>query len=127
MVSCHQCSKGFADYEKLALHIMTTKGHRKGRRWAAHYVMINGLSPKNRRDLPERAAENPDKERTEFGDENRQNMRVILSGREKHVIAVCPKCKGNDRVVLPEEYATSVFAWRMGGTLTKLCARCGRY
>ncbi len=124
MPLCNQCQKGFGDYQLLASHIMGTKGHRKGRRWAAKYLMINGLSAKNRSDLPRRVADNPDKVETEFGDENRQNMKRELSGAQKNCITVCPKCKSKDRDVLPVEFAENPVAWRIEGTLARLCSRC---
>ncbi len=124
MPSCNQCHKPCKDYHELATHIVSSKGHKKGRRWATKYLAIHGLSPKNRRDLPKHVADNPDKESTEFGEENRQNRFRELSGREKGVITMCPKCHTKDKERLPTEFTESPVAWRIDGILAKLCERC---
>lgn len=124
MPLCNQCRKVCQDYHELAIHIMSLKSHRRGRRWAGKYLAINSLSPEKRRDLPKRVADNPDKETTEFGDENKANRIRQVSGVEKSVITVCPKCEARNRIQLPIEFAESPAAWRINGILVKLCARC---
>jgi RNase P subunit RPR2 len=121
LVECHSCHTTFQDYKSLAKHIMANKkGHRQGKRWAAKYVMINGLSAKNRTDrqLNGRVA------LTEEQKETRDSLQIELSGNIKRVNTYCPKCKQFSTQSLPVEYTNSERAWRVGSTFVITCERC---
>jgi hypothetical protein len=96
------------------------KGHKAGKHWAAKYIMVNGLSAKNRTDrkLNGRIA------LTDEQKEAKESLVVTLSGRQKRAATICPKCKQSSLQILPVEYADSPFAWRAGKSLVMLCQNC---
>lgn len=120
-VLCHSCNKTFEDYKELALHISANrKGHKKGRKWAAKYIMLNGLSPKNR--FEQRKLGNPlTAEQRAIREDNKR----ILSSDNEYVNTICPKCKKGGRRLLPVEYTKSKTAWRIKSNLVILCQNCG--
>lgn len=121
MPLCHSCNKGFANWDELALHILATKkGHRKGKKWAAKYMALNGLSAK--------AQGKYEFDRTPLTEEDRANKedtRMRLSGITQFETTTCPKCKDRHRISLEAEFATSPVAWRIGGNIAKICQGCG--
>lgn len=121
MTTCHTCHAELADYKELALHISTTKGHRKGKKWAANFLM-----KVNERPEIKKIAVNPDYEPTEFGDENRANAKRELSGDQEYAGTVCPNCRRISRELLPVEFVHSNTAWRIGDKLAVNCGNCRR-
>ena len=121
-VSCHSCHESFADFKELALHISRSKkGHRKGKKWAAKYIMMNGLSSKNRNgDRPVRAA------LTKEQKVNKEDTRRELSGDNEYANTICPHCKRGGRPLLPVEFVGSGVAWRIKDSLVVTCSICGR-
>lgn len=87
--------------------------------------MIHSLSPQNKTEFKGRSADNPDKETTEYGDENRAKMHLILSGQERLMVTICPKCQEKTKTVLPVEFVTNPLTWKVQGIIAKLCLRCG--
>jgi hypothetical protein len=120
MPTCISCHTEFPDYKELALHIMTNrKGHRKGRRWAAKYIMVNGLSSKVKGQKYDRIA------LTEEQKEAKKDCKITISGINKVADTVCPKCSLKLRQLLPVEYVQSPMAWRKDNKLVILCDGCG--
>lgn len=118
--SCHSCDQSFADYGELAKHIAASKkGHRKGKVWAANYLLrTRALDTKKfegRRPL------------TEADKANKASTKLELSGATKDVLAVCPRCHKGHRESLPVEYAESNQAWRQKNCLVLLCRSCKRF
>jgi hypothetical protein len=117
-VRCLSCDKIFEDYQGLALHIIAEKkGHRKGKKWAAKYIsrhIINKRTYDNNGRVPLTAEQKANKEDT----------RRALSGEQRVVETICPKCKVSKRVALEVEYVSSPQAWRIHGKLVKLCVEC---
>ncbi len=122
METCHSCHQSFADFKELALHISKSKkGHRKGKKWAAKYIMMNGLSSKNRNgNRPVRVA------LTEEQKANKEDTRRELSGDNEYATTVCPNCKNRSRPLLPREFAENPVAWRVKDSLVVMCSGCGR-
>ena len=118
-VSCHSCSEAFEDYKELALHIIASKKH-KGKKWAAKYIMINGLSPENRFERKQNGSPLTAEQRV-----SKEDCRRVLSGENEFVNTICPKCKRGGRPLLPVEYVESPVAWRIKDNLVKLCQNCG--
>ena len=119
MELCHSCNKEFADYKELALHISSSKkGHRKGKRWAAKYLL-------RLRALSKRENNYGHSKLTEADKENKRSTIRKLSGESVFVEALCPHCKRKSRQNLPIEYAESKEAWRNKGCLVVLCQSCG--
>ncbi len=119
-VSCFYCDQTFEDFSALAVHIGSSKkGHRKGKRWAAKYLLLNKLSPNAKR---------KDNNRTPLTEEDKANRASLireLSGNKKAMTTYCPKCKGNAHQPVPIEYAESPAAWRTtSGVLIMNCPRC---
>lgn len=126
-VECFYCDFSAPDYQTLATHVSgSKKGHRRGKRWAAKYLMVNGLSFDKRHELPKRVANNPDKEKTAFGDENRANSKRVLSGKTEFARVFCPWCKKHNQRELPVEYTGSQFAWHREQCLVVCCEGCAR-
>jgi predicted HNH restriction endonuclease len=118
-VECHSCHQVFADYGALALHIASSKkGHRKGKRWAAKYLVGNKLRTNrnnhNRTPL------------TEQDRENKRNTVRELSGEIKNVPTVCPQCHQGQHQRLPIEYVKSNTAWKIRSEFVVICNNCGR-
>ena len=122
MVICKSCWDEFADFKELALHISSSKkGHRKGKKWASRYILLNGLSPKNRNgDRPARVA------LTEEQKANKEDTRRELSGDNEYATTVCPNCKNKSRPLLPVEFTNNSIAWKIKGSLVVMCSSCGR-
>jgi hypothetical protein len=120
MPTCISCHAEFPDFKELALHISCSKtGHRKGKRWAAKYIAINGLSAKAKGQKYDRIALTADQK------ESKKDCRVTISGINKVADTVCPKCKLKLRQLLPVEYVQSPMAWRKENRLAILCVGCG--
>ena len=118
-VVCHSCGDFFEDYTELAQHISSAKTkHRKGKKWAAKYLLrVNFLNQK--RDLKPRTP------LTEQQKENRVSTFVELSGQNEIVSTFCSHCKSRTRQALPIEYTRSNTAWRnKQGTLVVSCPTC---
>jgi len=117
MPDCRACGKVCADYKELAVHIAgSRKGHRRGKRWAAKFLLLKG-----KRDKPEY-------DRTPLTDEqkeNRQSTKRVLSGDQRNALCICPKCQQGHRQVLPVEYVESPTAWRINGVLAIRCVAHG--
>lgn len=120
--TCHTCHADFPDFYALALHISKSRaGHRKGKRWAAKYLLINKLSPEAKRDkedygrlpLPENYHE------------NKQSTYRVLSGELVSVVTFCPRCKISRIKLLPVEFTQNPIAWRRNGNIVKICLNCG--
>ncbi len=117
-VSCNSCQKPFADFNELALHISSQKkGHRKGKKWAAKYLMRT-------RQLDKKKLNNGGIGLTSEDRKNRETTIRELSGKNEMVIAHCPKCKTRKQQVLPVEYVSSSEAWHMGDKLVVICEGC---
>jgi hypothetical protein len=121
MPTCHACHSEFPDFKELAIHIMANKkGHRKGRMWAAKYIMINGLSPDKRIDRKtDHIALTAEQK------EAKKDCKGTISGIRKMVETVCPKCKRMEHQSLPVEYIGRPLAWRKDNRLVILCEGCG--
>ncbi len=118
-ITCHSCAQSFVDYRELAIHIAASrKGHRKGKIWAAKYLLrTRALDTKKfegRRPL------------TESDKANKASTKRVLSGETKDVLAVCPVCYKRHHEVLPVEYTESSQAWRQGHSLVVMCSSCRR-
>ncbi|MDD4987141.1 MAG: hypothetical protein PHQ43_15495 [Dehalococcoidales bacterium] len=118
MPNCRACGKVCSDWHELALHIATSKkGHWAGKKWAAKILMVNTLSPETRREKREApVGPRPDWSQAVYQ----------LSGNEKRVKTICPKCKRLNEQVLPVEFAESPVAWRAGKAMVIFCRLCGR-
>lgn len=120
MPNCNSCHQYFEDFKSLALHISCSKkGHKKGKKWAAKYLLINGLSASKKRDF---------KERTPLSDEEKETKRSLgikVSGRQNYERTQCPHCNQITSTLLPIEYISSSNAWRtIHGKLQILCSDC---
>lgn len=121
-VSCHSCQRSFADYKELALHISSSrKGHGRGKKWAAKFIMINGLSPDKRE-----GRKNQRVALTEADKENRVNSARQLSGDNKYTETLCPNCRTKQRQSLPVEFITNPFAWSINKKFVVVCSGCRR-
>jgi len=117
MPDCHACGQSFPGFRELAVHIAgSKKGHRKGKRWAAKFLLLNG-----KRDKPEYN----NTPLTEEQKENRQSTKRVLSGDQRNALCICPKCRQGHRQVLPAEYVESPTAWRINGVLAIRCVAHG--
>ncbi len=117
-VTCHSCKMGFADYEALALHISSSKkGHRKGKKWAAKYLMRSLLQKQNN---------HQSKGLTEDEKASKKEVERVLSGSNESVITFCPQCHNRQKQVLPIEYTRSENAWKIKDSLVVPCSDCGR-
>ena len=118
MVLCHSCNQPFSDYRELAQHIASNKkGHRRGKKWAAKYLLnIRALNKK--KDMNGRVA------LTEADRENKKDTVRELSGETTVVEALCPHCKRKSRQIFPIEFGGSSEAWRDKGCLVVLCQSC---
>lgn len=106
-IKCFYCDATFDDYRELALHVSSAKkGHRRGKKWAAKYLLINKLSP-NKKHFEHRYT-SPDADRDR---RNRESVIMELSGVTRLVATFCPACKSNSYQNLPVEYTDSPFAW----------------
>lgn len=117
---CHSCHVDFPDYRSLAIHISTSKkGHKKGKKWASKYLLINGLSAKNKYEHPERTP------LTEEEKESKKNAKRELSGKTKYGQVFCPRCKQLYSRTVEVEYTDSPYALRKKGALVITCENCG--
>ena len=121
-VTCHQCNESFDEYSELAVHIMSKKSHRKGRKWAAKLLsQVNRLDQKKEFEGREPLSEEDKENRRELREQSR------LSGVRTMVNTVCPKCKNWHAESLEVEYVQSPFTWKTPqGTLMIMCIRCRR-
>lgn len=117
-VSCHSCGQPFDNFHDLAVHIAgSRKGHRKGKKWASKYILLNGRRDKqNFQRTP----------LTEAEKENKREMKRELSGETKSGLVFCPHCKTKHQQTLPVEYVDSPSAWRIEKMLVILCSGCRR-
>ncbi len=122
MPRCHSCQEIFPDFTGLALHISSSKkGHRKGKKWAAKYIMVNRLSGKAQGKF-----DNKRSPLTETQKESREDSRMVLSGEQELQETICPKCRKNGQTYLPVEYDSGRTAWRINGLIVRTCAKCER-
>jgi len=122
-IPCRSCTYKAADFADLAKHITASKkGHRKGKRWAASYLLkVNILNSK--RGLPSRTPMT--EEEQDALREARAEIKRELSGETRLAGTVCPKCKRASSQAIPIEYVNSERAWRtQNGTLIILCVNC---
>lgn len=119
-VKCHSCGEQFNTYGELALHILANKkGHRKGRRWAAKYVMMRGLSPDKRNGKQLNRVALTEEERI-----NKSSTERELSGESELETIRCPHCKRLVEAYIPVEHVDNEHAWRKEGRLSILCEGC---
>lgn len=117
-VLCHSCNQSFEDFRELALHISSSKkGHRKGKRWAAKYIIGNRLNGK-------RTFDNGRVPLTNEQRINKEDTRRELSGELEVVNTICLLGKHPVRQSLPIEYSKSPDAWRIKGHLVVMCNNC---
>lgn len=117
-VLCHSCNQGFPDYGELAKHIASSKkGHRKGKKWAAKYLLRTRELNK-KKEMKGRVA------LTEAEKENKKDTVRELSGETTIVETYCPHCKRKSRQIMPMEFGESGNAWKIGGCLAVLCNSC---
>lgn len=122
MPSCRYCShEPFPDWHELAIHIMSSKGkHRFGKTWAAK-MLTNVTQLNQKKDLPQRVPLTDEEKAA------KQDSRQELSGHERMVLTLCPKCNKVTHQAVPVEFAQSKRAWRAtNGTLMILCQNCTR-
>ena len=123
LVECHTCHITFPDYHALAVHISSNKkGHARGKKWAAKFLLVNGLSAKNRLGKIQT-------ERTPLTDQQKENIEDCqreLSGETELVKTICPnaKCRRITTQHIPVEHAQEPLAWRSAGTLVIQCEYC---
>jgi hypothetical protein len=123
-IKCNQCGDTFNTWNELALHIMKlrkTHKNKKHRMWAASYINKKLLQQQVE---IKHVSDDPDKIKTEYGNEQRENAKRRLSGEQNYVNAVCPKCHKVHRPLLDCEFIQSPVAWRVDNRLVKLCQRC---
>ncbi len=124
-IKCHQCGKVFSTYDELADHIiMGGASHKKSKRWALKYKARN---LKRTHVEFKKVADDPDEEKTEYGNEQRENMKRKLSGETKYIMAVCPKCHKMHRPLVECEFVESPVAWRINGTLVRVGDCCKNF
>lgn len=122
---CRICGQPCKNYRELALHISTSSGrHTHSKKWASKYLIIGGLSPGKRRELPKRVPGRPDIEHGEYWTENQVKATREISGETLYANTVCPRCKKKGRQLLPAEYVSEPSVWRWSGYLVVLCDRC---
>lgn len=125
---CLTCGDEFESYYELAKHLNDNRKTHKlnygTRKWIAKMLAVNVLSAKNRREMPHRAAKDPDYEPTELGEENRANAKRQLSGENQYVNTQCPQCRVKSRQLVEQEYAVSERAWVQDDRLLICCSRC---
>ncbi len=117
---CLTCRQVFPDYKELARHISRSKnGHRKGKRWAARYLL-------NQRALDKKVSKKkrPHIALTEQEKENKKSLKRELAGKTVNVKVKCPRCKVEGMYEFPMEYAESEESWKVGDTMMKLCLKC---
>lgn len=119
-IKCFKCDQPFENYTILAQHIVgSKKGHRRSKKWAAKYLLINKLSTNAKRKQPNRTPLTADEK------SNKTSAFFELSGRSETKLTMCPQCKKGYEQLIPVEYISSPVAWRAGnGTLMKLCPKC---
>jgi len=120
-IPCHSCGVPFEDFKALAIHISgERRGHAKGKKWAANYILKNGLSAKQRFEHKERIP------LSEQDKDNKEDAYRELSGETKMVYAYCSACRRKYPRVVEVEYVTSKTALRGNdGTLMITCENCG--
>jgi GTP cyclohydrolase FolE2 len=120
METCRTCGFEAPDFTGLAHHMIAQKsGHHAGKKWAAIYL-TNVRWLNNKKDKPERVP------LSEEDKAAKASTKHELSGIERQVNTICPRCNQNDRLSLPIEYIESNSAWRKGGTLVISCWSCRR-
>ena len=120
MPTCFICKDFFPDYKKLALHIQTTKGHGKSKLFAAKVLCDIKVH-----DKPHRVQDLEDKS-TPYGDEQRANMKIQLTGETQYANCICPnrKCRQEHRPLLPVEFLGLEHLWKINGKIAVLCDSC---
>jgi hypothetical protein len=132
VIICHACHQSFESYDLLSDHIVEkcsrkrtyeAKLHRRSLKWASEY--------KHRKVLKAQVelkpiSDDPDKIKTEYGEENRQNMRLQLSGETIGANCFCPHCKRLSHQNLPVEFLSLEYLWRLNGKPAVLCESCRR-
>lgn len=119
-VQCNSCHAVFPGYQELAVHIShSKKGHRRGKRWASKFLLVNSLSAKQKRNNGDRPPP-----LTEEQKEAKHDSRRELSGRSETVPTICPRCKHRAYAVLPVEHTKNPIAWRISGLLAIICGGC---
>ena len=89
---CFCCNHSpFNSPKELAQHISSQKkGHRKSKMWAAKVLAGSTLRNKVER---KPVSKDPDKVATEYGDDNRENAKLQLSGQLHGIYCICPHCR----------------------------------
>lgn len=121
---CRECNAKFKDWKELAQHIIQEKRshkNRKSRIWASKVL----CEKKNKQEFKQ-VADDPDKEKTELGDENRENRTMQLSGNFRAVLCYCPKCQTPFQTKLEEEYLALDNIWTIKNKPAILCEYCRR-
>ncbi len=118
MPMCLSCNKTCADFKELAIHIQSSKkGHRKGKRWAAKYILrVRSLDKKKLNGRMSLTKEQKD---------NRKDTIRELSGKNEKVVTYCPRCKSPKGGLMPIEFTQSKVAWRIKDKLVVVCEICG--
>jgi hypothetical protein len=125
-IKCRQCGDTFGTWGELALHISEhKKTHKKkaDRMWAASYINKKLLQQKVE---IKHVSDDPDKIKTEYGNEQRENAKCRLSGENLYTNCICPKCKNTYRDLIEIEYLKLPFTWKVDNRLVKLCQGCER-
>jgi hypothetical protein len=122
---CFCCNhEPFESILDLAKHIRDAKhGHQKSKMFAAK--VLAGSTIKAKIEL-KHSDKDPDYEPTEFGEENRENRRVQLSGEQIYVNCYCPKCRQSHRFLLPVEFTELRFLWKIQNKPAIFCENCRR-
>lgn len=121
MPKCNTCNQVFDDFGNLAQHIIR-KRHRKGRIWAARFLMQQRRLDRKASIATDRTNFTPPTEQDKI---NKQSTYRQLSGYTEQVYTVCPSCKRLSLYNFPVEFTESPDAWRKEDCLVKLCAGCG--
>jgi hypothetical protein len=101
----------------------TSRIHRKLQRWASKVIAGNTI--KNRVEFKP-VSKDPDKESTEYGDDNRANRKVQLSGEFHNALCFCPHCKRPHGESLPVEFLELEHLWLIENKPVVLCGSCKR-
>lgn len=113
MPKCHTCWQNFEDYKALAVHIMSSGGKCKGKRFASHV-----LADVKVREFTKRSP---------MSDEIKQTAKECvreLSGETKKTRTVCPSCKQVTEQSIEVEYIQDR-AWRnSNGSFIINCWSC---
>ena len=122
VIICSSCGVIKTDYGDLAKHIVASrKGHEKGKVWAHKFLLKPNILNRKVEALERLKQRRP---LTEAEKENKRNSKVELSGEDKSVVTLCPKCGSINDQDLPVEYVSDVYTWKFAGQLVVSCENC---